>query len=145
MTPGKQFSHVFYTRNAIGDPLSADSLPIVVILLNGIDTAVPVTVSQLADLSYLFSFTVPPNWSEGSSVQARISATVAGKALIDTANLGHVTLSIVDTIDKVDETWKINGLDPANPMTVTKIQRTVDDITQDITGDCINTSTITRQ
>lgn len=55
----------------------------------------------------------------------------------------EATLNAVQTL--VDELHKLQGLDAANPMTVTKTQRTVGGITIDITGDGITTSTATRQ
>mgnify|MGYP001587500129 CR=1 FL=1 len=45
----------------------------------------------------------------------------------------------------VDELHKLQGLDVANPMTVTKTSRSVAGIVQDITGDGVNTTTVTRQ
>lgn len=45
---------------------------------------------------------------------------------------------------KVDEVWKIHGLDPANILAVTKTQRAVGPIMQEISGDCVNTTVIER-
>lgn len=45
----------------------------------------------------------------------------------------------------VDELHKIQGLDPSNPMTVTRTSRAAGSIDMDITGDGENTTTVTRQ
>lgn len=45
---------------------------------------------------------------------------------------------------KVDELWALQGLDAANPMTVTPTSRVAGAITQVISGDGENTSTVTR-
>ena len=45
---------------------------------------------------------------------------------------------------QVDELWKLQGLDAANPMTVTPTSRVAGPISQTITGDGENTSTVTR-
>lgn len=47
--------------------------------------------------------------------------------------------------DFVDDLHKIQGLDPNNPMTVTRTNRTAGTIDLDITGDGENTTTVTRQ
>ncbi len=46
---------------------------------------------------------------------------------------------------KLDDLHKLQGLDPANPMTVTPTSRQVGSIDQAITGDGENTTTVTRQ
>jgi hypothetical protein len=56
------------------------------------------------------------------------------------------TTTVVDNLDttKIIELHKLQGLDPANPMTVTQTTRDVDDISLVITGDGTTTSTVTR-
>lgn len=63
---------------------------------------------------------------------------------IPDATTGYVMIPS-DGSQYINELWKLQGLDGSNPMTVTKTQRTVDNITLDITGDGINTATVTRQ
>ena len=46
---------------------------------------------------------------------------------------------------RLEEIWKILGLDLTAPMTVTESERTAGSITQVITGDGTTTSTVTRQ
>lgn len=46
---------------------------------------------------------------------------------------------------KLDELWRMRGLDAANPVTVTQTDEVAGDISLDITGDGENTSTLTRQ
>lgn len=46
--------------------------------------------------------------------------------------------------DKVDELWKLQGLDANNPMTVTPTARSTGSISQTISGDGTTTSTVTR-
>ena len=61
------------------------------------------------------------------------------------AEWNDVTM-FIDTFDKkLNELWQLQGLDSDNPMTVTKTARTVDNISQLISGDGSNTSTVTRQ
>jgi hypothetical protein len=51
--------------------------------------------------------------------------------------------ALLDIQTKVMEIWKIHGLDPSNPMAVSKLGRVVDDIDQDFTDDG-TTVTVTR-
>ena len=45
---------------------------------------------------------------------------------------------------QIQDTWQVMGLDAANAMTVTPTSRSVASITQQITGDAVTTSTVTR-
>ena len=45
---------------------------------------------------------------------------------------------------QVDDLWKLQGLDPAAPMTVTPTSRIAGAISQVISGDGENTTTVTR-
>lgn len=62
---------------------------------------------------------------------------------------GGVTIlnELVDSVfqGQVEELWQLQGLDDANPMTVTPTSRSVANISQDITGDGSSTTTVTRQ
>lgn len=62
------------------------------------------------------------------------------------ANVKDMTVNKLLNIMQVlvDEMHKLEGLSVNNPMTVTKTNRTVGGINQDITGDGINTTTVTR-
>ena len=62
------------------------------------------------------------------------------------ANVKDMTVNKLLNIMQVlvDEMHKLEGLSVNNPMTVTKTNRTVGGINQDITGYCINTTTVTR-
>ena len=55
-----------------------------------------------------------------------------------------VNVAVDDGFVKVDELWKLQGLDPSNPMTVTQTSRQTGTINQTISGDGENTSTVTR-
>ena len=50
----------------------------------------------------------------------------------------------IDLSVKVDELHKLQGLDAANPMTVTPTSRTAGTISQTISGDGTTTTTVTR-
>jgi hypothetical protein len=58
---------------------------------------------------------------------------------------GTVGKELADAMSMITDMWQIEGLDDANPMTVTTTQRTVGSITQNITGNGTTTSTVTRQ
>ena len=54
-------------------------------------------------------------------------------------------ISLLGAINiKLDEVYKIQGLDSSHPMTVTESGRVVGNVTQNFTGDGISTTTITR-
>ena len=55
-----------------------------------------------------------------------------------------VNVAVDEGFVKVDELWKLQGLDSANPMTVTPTARSTGAISQTISGDGENTSTVTR-
>ena len=46
--------------------------------------------------------------------------------------------------NQLDELWTLQGLDASNPLTVTPTSRVAGDIDQDITGDGLSNSTVTR-
>lgn len=62
--------------------------------------------------------------------------------LLATAGSGGLSPTQVTMLT---ELWRIRGLDPANPVTVTTAQESAGSIVLDISGDGINTSTLTRQ
>lgn len=51
----------------------------------------------------------------------------------------------VEQAAMLDELWRMRGLDAANPVTVTPTSEVSGDITLGVTGDGVNTSTLTRQ
>jgi len=65
-------------------------------------------------------------------------------------DVNFINESTIPTIDddttttRVDELWKLQGLDADNPMTVTPTSRTTGDVSQTISGDGVDTSTVTR-
>lgn len=66
-------------------------------------------------------------------------------ALLSANNTPETFGALVQTVNSlVDELHKIQGLDAANPMTVTQTNRTAGDINLDITGDGTTTTTVTR-
>jgi hypothetical protein len=82
----------------------------------------------------------------GTDSAATASALSTVSTNVDTINTNLTTVDgIVDTINtNVDEIHKLQGLDAANPMTVTTTSRTAGTISQTISGDGIATSTVTR-
>jgi len=62
--------------------------------------------------------------------------------LLSTAGSGGLSPTQVTMLT---ELWKMRGLDPATPVTVTTDQETAGTIVLDITGDGETTSTLTRQ
>lgn len=91
MLPGKTAIHIFYVRSLNGSILSADSLPVGILIRNGVDTVIPVTVTQLVDNSYLCSAEIPSNWAEGDFVHLRITAVSLGITLSETVELGIIS------------------------------------------------------
>jgi hypothetical protein len=69
-------------------------------------------------------------------IKSAAFATIAGSG-----GSGGLT---TDQAAKLDELWKLAGLDSANPMTVTPNNRVVGGISQTITGDGETTTTVTR-
>lgn len=67
-----------------------------------------------------------------------ISVGTSGLTAAESAALTAIALRTL-------ELWKMDGLDTDNPMTATQTERSADDITIDITGDGVTTSTQTRQ
>ena len=94
-----------------------------------------------------------PYVSTLGTFNVRINATIPlqAEAIIVETGVSGLTqsesnqLSLIDQIQTlVDELHKLQGLDASNPMTVTTSSRTAGTISQTITGDGENTSTVTR-
>lgn len=115
MIIGSTINYIFYVKN-LGSVLSADSLPVCVLIRNGIDTVVPVTVSQLTDNSYSASFTIPDNWIAGETIQLRISAVYQGFSIPPkTINLGILEDSVtpIDSLQIANTILNAsNGVEP---------------------------------
>lgn len=75
--------------------------------------------------------------------QAGILAETATSGLTPSESAQLAVIASVQTL--VDELHKLQGLDAANPMTVTPTARTAGAITQAIAGDGETTTTVTRQ
>ena len=50
----------------------------------------------------------------------------------------------IDSVEQIDEVWKIHGLDRANPLTVTPTRRTAAEVEQDIADNGSGDVTVTR-
>lgn len=72
-----------------------------------------------------------------------LANAVWGKQL-SSLNAGELQQLLESLSVKLDELHKINGLDSSNPMTVTQTSRVAGSISQEFTGDGIDTTTITR-
>lgn len=132
-------------------------------LLSTIDTNI---VSQSISLSYIetqlglqsgsianIESILTANSGSGLTIDERTALFNIENKVISIENLliSPVTASLVDAQQqalfdiqtKVREIWKIHGLDPVNPMAVSKLGRSVDDIDQDFNDDG-TTVTVTR-
>lgn len=69
-------------------------------------------------------------------VEYRITGAITG--------IEQALISLVREDIRIKELWQLQGLDNINPMTVTEIRRTVEDINLNITGDAATTATVTR-
>lgn len=89
--PGDELTVQFTTQNpGSGAAANADSLPTGVLVKNGVDTAVVVTITNVGTGIYNASWTIPSSYVEGDEVQIRISATVntvSGNDILWTASL----------------------------------------------------------
>jgi hypothetical protein len=76
---GDQFTVQFTTQNpTTGAAQDADSLPTAVLVKDGVDTAVTVTVAHVATSIYNVSWAIPLAYEAGDVIQIRVTATVAG-------------------------------------------------------------------
>jgi len=91
---GLTANHIFYVRTLLSQRvLIPDVLPSGILIRNGIDTAVVVSVSTLVDGSFLAQSTLPSNWIEGDVVHLRITALSSGLDLTQTIDLGEIGVS----------------------------------------------------
>jgi hypothetical protein len=68
----------FTTRNPVtGEAQNAGSLPTGILVKNGVDTAVTVTIANKATGVYSWSTPIASTYSRGDRIQVRVSATVA--------------------------------------------------------------------
>lgn len=80
LTIGSTAAGEFTTRNPdTGVESNADSIPTGVLVLNGVDTAVTVTITEKETGVYKWSAPISSTYSRGDRVQIRIAATIAGK------------------------------------------------------------------
>jgi len=113
------------------------------------------TSTTLSGVTYARTVEIlPPYTVEFEDGNYSVSCVNANHNISDRKVVNSVSLIINNSAGGIDsdalttritELWKLQGLDSSNPMTVTPSQRTVDDITQNITGDGVTTSTVTRQ
>lgn len=61
-----------------------------------------------------------------------------------TVDIRGITSSLAALTNLATQLHRLEGLDPATPLTVTPTSRQAGDISQTITGDGVNTSTVTR-
>ena len=52
--------------------------------------------------------------------------------------------AVTDVYNKLCDVWQLMGLDPSNPLTITKTSASAGNVTQEIVGDCKTTNTVTR-
>ena len=89
--PGDLVVYQFTTRHpTTGAATDADSLPTGVLVLNGVDTAVTVTIANVETGVYTFSVTVPSTYDAGDEVQVRVAATV--NSILDKEPVWSTTL-----------------------------------------------------
>jgi len=87
-------NHIFYVRTLLSQRvLIPDVLPSGILIRNGIDTAVVVSISTLVDGSFLAQSALPNNWIEGDVVHLRITAISSGLDLTQTIGLGEIGVS----------------------------------------------------
>jgi len=87
-------NHIFYIRTLLSQRvLIPDVLPSGILIRNGIDTSVVVSISTLVDGSFLAQSTLPSNWIEGDVVHLRITAISSGLDLTQTIDLGEIGVS----------------------------------------------------
>ena len=91
---GLTANHIFYIRTLISQRvLIPDALPSGILIRNGIDTSVVVSISTLVDGSFLAQSALPSNWVEGDVVHLRITAISSGLDLTQTIGLGEIGVS----------------------------------------------------
>lgn len=133
---GQQVAPYFFLRNDNGWRIRAPDANGEIILQGNLFPRDPVTDTFL----------------QAAGFDAFIRQEVSTRAVVVETGVSGLTasestqLSLITGIQSlVDELHKLNGLDAANPMTVTPSARTAGDISQAITGDGTSTTTVTRQ
>lgn len=101
MKAGESRTEYFKVTSMPGVGAVADVLPTVVIIRNGIDTAVVTTVTAgvLAG-EYRYEFTPPTNWVEGDEIHARLSAIVNGFSVNLVKKVGVISTLTLDLLVK---------------------------------------------
>lgn len=106
-----------------GQLINADAIPTASLVVNGIDSGVSVTVVNVSTGLYRMTFTAPSGgseWAAGSSVQVRLSLSVAGSPINGTLNIGQAALPVSLASGSItDATLGWSGSDtPGVPSTV---------------------------
>lgn len=136
-TAGSLISVDFNINDAFGVSTDADSLPVAVLVRDGVDTAVVVTVINKETGIYNASFTVPDDVSQGNVLQVRMTATIdseVSKAIIYQEVFGGAYPELLLNIDFITQTvdgvasdadtlptavFSRNAVDDASVVTVT--------------------------
>ena len=132
--------------NFYGDPATDSGLTIVARVYDsaGAQVGSDVSCSEVGSLAiYVGSMPSASSGQYGVRFFAGSETTPRATGLINWNGSSEVTLAAIESL--LREVWRLQGLDAANPMTVTTSSRTAGDITQTITGNGTTTSTVTRQ
>lgn len=122
------------------DPLTT---PIVQVYRNQILTSLTPTITNPKTGIYQFSFEIPTNWTDYDQVSVWIESEINGFVAKTFKPIGTV-LNIEK--EKLDEVWKLLGLDSANPVTHTTTQITIGNSAQiDLTIDEQNNTVISQR
>lgn len=101
--PGDSVTLQFVTHNATtGADTDADSTPTGVLVRNGSNTAVTVTIADVGTGLYTAAWTIPDSYSAGDEVQLRVTATVnsvTGSAVVWDRSL---TAGLDDSVGDLD-------------------------------------------
>lgn len=99
--PGQTVSIQVLTKRTSGEVYNPSSGPAAVLIRNGVDTAEPVTITQLGTGLFRATFTIPSAWSLRDVVELRVSATVdgvPGVSIVWSVNLEQADTLIVSPI-----------------------------------------------
>lgn len=117
----------------------------VLIAETGVSGLTAAESTQLAAIATIQAAIAALNDLSAAEVNAEVDAALADAGLDTISAELAVVDANVDTIQTVtDEIHKLQGLDAANPMTVTPTSRVAGGISQTISGDGTTTSTVTR-
>ena len=100
----------------------------------GLERGSPITFTQSATTGGGLTMAISGN-GEDNATATRTGALLTPVGGSDVAQ---------QALAKAKEIWQVMGLDPNNALTTTDTSRSVGEITQSITGDAVNTSTVTR-